>query len=81
MCIKRDRQGLCADIECVANIDLVLHHLLYLTVLFACMSEHYIMLVRACTARVSACMPACVPEAGLEGCLHLSVEQFNFVVR
>lgn len=68
MCIKRDRRGLCADIECVANIDLMLHHLLHLVVSLACVSEHYIMLVCACTVRASACVPAYVP--GLQGCLH-----------
>lgn len=41
------------------------------------MSEQYIMLVFANTVGVSVCIPACLPEAGLLGCL--SVELFNFV--
>lgn len=38
--------------------------------LFAWMSEQYIVLVFANTVRVCVCIPACVPEAGLLGCLY-----------
>lgn len=35
--------------------------------------------VCACILRFSVSMPACDPEVGPQGCLHLSTEQFNFV--
>lgn len=46
---------------------------------FICTYVRTWLLVIACARTVRVCMPVCLPEAWLQGCLHLRVELLNFV--